>query len=46
VILREPLVALLPADHPACWQGEVALADLAETPFCAFPANTRAIWAM
>jgi LysR family hca operon transcriptional activator len=33
VILREPLVALLPADHPACWQGEVALADLAETPF-------------
>ena len=33
VILREPLVALLPADHPACWKDEVPLADLAETPF-------------
>ncbi len=33
VILREPLVALLPADHPACWKSEVPLADLADTPF-------------
>lgn len=33
VILREPLVALLPADHPACDRDEVPLAALADTPF-------------
>lgn len=33
VALREPLVALLPADHPACWKAQVSLADLADTPF-------------
>jgi len=33
VVLREPLVALLPADHPACCQTEIALPDLADTPF-------------
>lgn len=33
VILREPLVALLPADQPVCRQREVALAELADLPF-------------
>lgn len=33
VILRESLVVLLPADHPACWSSEVSLSAIAETPF-------------
>lgn len=33
VILRESLVVLLPADHPACWSSEVSLGAIAETPF-------------
>jgi len=33
VILRESLVVLLPADHPACWSSEVSLSAIADTPF-------------
>ncbi|EGD59499.1 DNA-binding transcriptional regulator HcaR [Novosphingobium nitrogenifigens DSM 19370] len=33
VVLREPLVALLHIDHPACALDRVALSDLTDTPF-------------
>jgi LysR family hca operon transcriptional activator len=33
VILRESLVVLLPADHPAYWSSEVSLSAIADTPF-------------
>lgn len=33
VVMRERLVAMLPADHPAAKCSEVALSDLATTPF-------------
>lgn len=33
IVLREPLVALLPADHPACHMAQISLVDLADTPF-------------
>lgn len=37
VVLRETLVALLPAPHPACDKAVVSLGDLADTPFLRIP---------
>lgn len=37
VILREPLVAMMPASHPAAAKDIVPLRDLADTPFLRIP---------
>lgn len=45
-IIREPLVAAMPSDHPLCEQPEVTLADLARHPVVSLPtgAGVRAVF--
>jgi DNA-binding transcriptional LysR family regulator len=40
---REPLLAVLPAAHPLSEQAEIRVADLADSPFVAYPSAARSV---
>jgi DNA-binding transcriptional LysR family regulator len=43
VIRREPLVAVLPSDHPSARRRSVRLGDLASEPFVSYPSHFRSV---
>ncbi|MEX1275752.1 MAG: LysR family transcriptional regulator [Bacteroidota bacterium] len=43
VIRREPLVVVLPADHPLASESSVRVSDLAEEPFVTYPSQFRSV---
>jgi len=43
ILRREPLIAVLPAQHPLADKGPVRLADLADDTFITYPSHNRSV---